>query len=388
MTEVIETDELTTTKKNYQEYGNRARELHEQGKKVIGYLCAYVPVEMITAAGFIPFRIKGDVNEPITLADMKMETIVCPLVRSCFDLSVKDKYNFLDGIVIPHACDRICRTYDVWKYTMALPFSHFINVPHITDDSSLEFFKNILNTFRKSLSGYAGSEITDNDLKEAINLYNLNRIKVRELYELRKASPPLVSGTEVLEVLVGGMGIPVEESTRQVETVISEVKKRTGTDDKKSARIMVVGAEVDDVSFIKLIEDTGANVVVDDLCPGARENLPMVDITDDPIDGIAERYLRKIHCARTYFEQTGTYKDYLETRFGHIGRAIKEFNVDGVILYVYKYCDPYGFEVPAMKSYIESLDTPVLYLEDEYSMSTIARLRTRVQAFLEIIGSN
>jgi benzoyl-CoA reductase/2-hydroxyglutaryl-CoA dehydratase subunit BcrC/BadD/HgdB len=42
--------------------------------------------------------------------------------------------------------------------------------------------------------------------------------------------------------------------------------------------------------------------------------------------------------------------------------------------------------VPARMQYIQSLDSPVLYIEDEYSMSTIARLRTRVQAFLEILA--
>jgi benzoyl-CoA reductase/2-hydroxyglutaryl-CoA dehydratase subunit BcrC/BadD/HgdB len=57
-----------------------------------------------------------------------------------------------------------------------------------------------------------------------------------------------------------------------------------------------------------------------------------------------------------------------------------------VVLYIYKYCDPYGFDVPAMKSYIESKGVPALYLEDEYSMSTIGRLRTRIQAFLELIA--
>ena len=75
------------------------------------------------------------------------------------------------------------------------------------------------------------------------------------------------------------------------------------------------------------------------------------------------------------------------TRIRSMGRPnLTETDVDGVILYIYKYCDPYGYEVPVTKSYIESLDTPVLYLEDEYSMGTIARLKTRVQAFLEMIG--
>jgi bzd-type benzoyl-CoA reductase N subunit len=378
---------LAAADRYYQDYGYRARELKRQGKKIIGYLCAFTPVEVITAAGFIPFRIKGDVNEPITKADAEMETIVCPLVRSCFDMSLKGKYEFLDGIVIPHACDSISRTYDVWKYTLNLPYSHFINMPHATDDPSLDFYKAELNTFRRSLSRFAGGEISDQSLTQAIRLYNQNRAKVRELYELRKTSPPLISGAEVTRLLVAAVSIPVEEATRLIDSVIEEVKQRGRVPAAKSARIMVVGAQVDSVAFIDLVEDSGAWVVADDLCPGAREFFPDVAVTTDPIDGIAERYLRKINCGRTFREKKGSYQEYLEQRFGHIGRFIRDFKVDGVVLYIYKYCDPYGFEVPAMKSYIESDGTPVLYLEDEYSMSTIGRLRTRIQAFLELLGS-
>ena len=65
--------------------------------------------------------------------------------------------------------------------------------------------------------------------------------------------------------------------------------------------------------------------------------------------------------------------------------SILEIGVDGVILVVYKYCDPYGFDVPAMKSYMESKGVPVLYVEDEYSTSALGRMKTRVEAFLEMI---
>jgi len=377
---------LATVDKYYQDYGGRARELKQQGKKIIGYLCAYVPLEMITAAGFIPFRIKGSVHEPITKADTQMETIACPLVRSCFDMALKGSYDFLDGLVIPHACDSICRTYDIWKYTLGLPYSHLVDVPHSTDDSSLEFFKAVLGTFRQSLGRFAGKELSNEELAQATQVHNQNRAKVKELYELRKTEPPLISGTEVNKALVAAMSIPVEESGELLSSVIDEVKTRASVLPGKSLRIMVVGAQVDDMAFIDLIENSGASVVADDLCPGAREYGADVEPSQNPIDGIAERYLRKINCPRTYREKTGTYEEYLERRFGHIGHAIEDFKVDGVILYVYKYCDPFGFEVPAMKSYIESKGAPMLYLEDEYSMSTIGRLRTRIQAFLEMIG--
>jgi benzoyl-CoA reductase subunit C len=377
---------LAAADRYYRDYGSRARELKGQGKKIIGYLCAFVPLEIITAAGFIPFRIKGDVNEPITKADTEMETIVCPLVRSCFDMSLKGNYEFLDGIVIPHACDSICRTYDVWKYSLNLPYSHLINMPHSTGEPSLNFYKALLDTFRTSLSKFAGKEISDRELTRAIELHNQNRAKVRELYELRKSSPPLLSGTEAAKVLIAAMSLPVEESIAMLGDVIDEVKQRKDVPVQKQARIMVVGAQVDSIAFIELVEDSGAWVVADDLCPGAREFFSDVDVTADPIDGIAERYLRKVKCGRTYREMKGNYEEYLEDRFGHMSRMIKDFKVDGVVLYIYKYCDPFGFEVPQIKSYIEAKGTPVLYLEDEYSMSTIGRLRTRVQAFLELLG--
>jgi len=378
---------LAAADRYYQDYGSRAGELKRQGRRIMGYLCAYVPVEIISAAGFIPFRIKGDTSEPITKADTEMETIICPLVRSCFDMALKGKYEFLDGIVIPHACDSICRTYQIWQYALKLPYSHFINMPHGTDDSSLNFYKAELNAFRKSLGGFAGKEISDQSLKEAIKLYNQNRAKVRELYQLRKSDPPQVSGVELVKVLVAAMSLPVDEASELIGSVIDGVRQRKVIPVQKSARLMVVGAQMDNVAFVDLVEKSGAWVVADDLCPGARESLAYVDTTADPIDGIAERYLRKIYCGRTYRERKGSYEEYMEERFGHIAGTIKDFKVDGVVLYIYKYCDPFGFEVPEMKSYIESKGIPVLYLEDEYSMSTIGRLRTRVQAFLELLGS-
>ena len=149
---------------------------------------------------------------------------------------------------------------------------------------------------------------------------------------------------------------------------------------------MVIGTETDDTAPIEIIEESDANVVMDDLFIGSKSYWADADATIDPISSLAERYLIKLTCPRTYREKTGTYQEYLEERFGHVGRFIRDFKVDGVILYIYKYCDPSGFEVPALKSYVESLNIPVFYLEDEYSMSSAGRLKTRIQAFLEMVS--
>jgi benzoyl-CoA reductase subunit C len=370
----------------YKDYGARARELKAQGQGVMLYLCSLVPVELIAAAGFIPLRIRGSVHEPITKGDTQMETIACPFMRSCFDLSVKGAYDFADGIIIPHACDSITRTYSVWRYSLGLPYSHFINLPHTVRGASMEFFQHELQTFRKSLERFAGKEITDEVLAEAIDAYNQNRDKAKAFYELRKGNPPLVTGTEILKILTVGMSLPVHEANDLFDEVLEELAKRTHSPVDKAPRILVDGACVDNIDFIKLIEDSGANVVADSLCIGTRDYWPRAETGMDPIKSLAHRYLDKVNCPRTYREKAGgPYEDDLEARFGDIGSLVKAFAVDGVILYVYKYCDPFGFEVPAREAYLDQLGVPTLYLEDEYSIGTIGRMRTRIQAFLEMI---
>jgi benzoyl-CoA reductase/2-hydroxyglutaryl-CoA dehydratase subunit BcrC/BadD/HgdB len=149
---------------------------------------------------------------------------------------------------------------------------------------------------------------------------------------------------------------------------------------------MIVGGQIDNVAVAELIENADAWLVMDDITMGSKVYWPETDITPDPLKGIAERYLRKVKVATTYVDTGDTYEENLEARFGHMKQYIEDFKVDGAILFVYKYCDPYGFDVPAMKSFIEKTGTPVLYLEDEYSTSSLSRVKTRVEAFLEMIA--
>jgi benzoyl-CoA reductase subunit C len=376
---------LATAEKYYTQYGSRAKELKAQGKKVIAYLTALGPVEILTAAGVVPFRLKGTVSEAITKGDAYMETIVCPFVRNVFDAAVKGKYDFLDGMVLPHQCDSIDRTDDVWSSTLKLPYWHFLNVPHVTDDPSIEFMKEILRVCINTLEKFTGTKITNEALAQAVKAHNENRRLMRELYDVRKSNPPLISGVEMMKVLVAAMSIPVDESSALIESVTKEVKQRK-PGDKKQKRIMLIGDQIDDAAMIDAIEATGAQLVMDDLSIGSKMYWQDVDVTTDPVQGIAERYLRKLKIPTTYVSDGDNYQENLEARFGHMKKYINEFKVDGAILFIYKYCDPYGFEVPAIKSFIESSGTPVLYLEDEYSTSTLARVKTRIEAFLEMIA--
>lgn len=369
----------------YNHRGQRARELHDSGKKIIGYFCCFVPDEIITAFGMVPYRIQGSQSDPIDQADAFLEPMACPFARSCFNQALKGEYDFLDGFVAPHSCDTIERLYPIWRDNKPSPFNHMINVPHMMGPSSTEFYRKELGYFIKSLEQWAGQKLDPARLREAVVLYNRRRALLRELYELRKSEPPLVSGTEMVKVLVAGMGIPAAEHITLVQGFIDEVKQRQQPKTQKLPRIFIWGNEIDDIAFIQLVEESGARVVMDDLCTGTRFFWEDVQETPDPLEGLADRYLQT-HCPRSNVPQTQTREKDLENRFGYIRRFIRDWQAKGAIFYIVRYCDTCELEGPDLREYLKGMNIPVLMIEDDYSTSTIGQLRTRVQAFLEMIG--
>ena len=382
---------LTRAGEIYHDRTRRVKELKAEGKKVIGYLCIYPVLEMLTALDLVPYRIFGDMREPITRADACLPTVVCPFLRSCLDVGLKGKYGFLDGVVMAHVCEVGEKMAHIWHIYLNPPYSHFIDTPHSVHKAAVTQHKELLKDFKKTLESFTGKELSQGRLKEAVEAHNQQRALVRELYEFRKPDPPLISGTETLQLMKALMSLPVDEGSRLLRQVISEVRERKDGPQKKSARLLVWGSILDDIALAEMIEGLDANVVMDDTCVGSRCYFPDVEPTEDPLDGLAYRYLVELKCPRTFREATfgETKKDYmadLESRFGYLRDYAKEWDAKGVILQSVRYCDIHGYEVPGLKDYLDSVGLPNLYLEHDYSEAALAPLRTRVQAFLEVIA--
>ncbi|MFC1921189.1 2-hydroxyacyl-CoA dehydratase subunit D [Chloroflexota bacterium] len=382
---------LSAARNIYLERSQRAKELRREGKKVIGYLCLYPVIEMLTAFDLVPYRMFGDMKEPITKADTYLPTIVCPFLRSLLDLGLKGKYDFLDGVVTAHICDVGAQMQGLWDNFVGVPYSFFIDTPHTTHEASQQREKDEIKDFQKSLEILTGRKLSPDKLAEAIKTHNEQRALVRELYELRKPDPPLISGTEVIQTLAAAMSIPVEEGNRLLSEVIDEVKERRNGPQKKSARLLVWGSIIHETPIIEMIESLDANVVMDDTCVGSRAYFDDVKITADPLDGLAYHYLVDLKCPRTFREVnvggvSNEYQADIKNRYDYIGQYAREWNVDGVILQSVRFCDTHGYEVPAVKDYLAGIGLPSIYLEHDNTEGALAQLRTRIQGFIEIIG--
>jgi len=379
-------DGLERAAQLYRERGCRAKELKEEGQRIIGYLCAFPPVELITAAGMVPYRVTGSLA-PVTAADAYLETLMCPYVRSTFDLALKGRYDFLDGMAWPHSCDNIQKTYDIWKSYTRHDYFHFLDVPHMANPASFDFFTQELTIFKESLEKFTGRLIGEDAVVQAVCLHNRQRQLLRELSELRVPDPPLLTGAEMMQVVVATITLPVEEANALLEEVIATVKGRSAPPPShRQPRLLIYGCELDDTAFIEMVEEVGGRVVTDDLCLGTRSFLTDVAVAGEPLRNLAQHYLGDIMCPRTFRRSPGSRAEDLENRFGHILALARKYNVDGVILYIIRYCDTFAFDAPDVRDYLQGAGIAVLHLEDDYSLTSIASCKTRVQAFLELMS--
>ena len=109
-------------------------------------------------------------------------------------------------------------------------------------------------------------------------------------------------------------------------------------------------------------------------------------MSGDPLKNLADRYLGNIMCPRTFHQSPGTRQQDLDNRYGYIRDLAEEFDVSGAILYVMRFCDTFEFDAPEVKDYLEEAGIATLYLEDDYTLTSIQGLKTRIQAFLEMVG--
>lgn len=368
----------------YRHRGLRARQLKEEGKQVFGYFCCYPPIELLTALGITPVRVLGNMDEPVTDADDYLPPVMCIFCRSAFDLGMKSKYNYFDGFIGAHACDGAERTSFIWQNYIHSPCNFQLDVPHTSHAPALAFFKEQIALFQKTLEASCGVRIHPDDLNQAIALHNRQRALVRELYGLRKPNPPLISGTEILQVLIAVMSIPVTEGNDLLQAVIDEVTTRANPHEVKH-RLLIWGSLIDHAAFTDLIESSGFNIVVEDTAIGTRPFWHDIEMTADPLDGISDHYLNEVLCPRTFRETGATYRADADERFNYLETFAKHWNVDGVFANIIRNCDIHGYEVPVIKDYFSAMALPVLVIEQDYSTAALETLRTRFEAFAETI---
>ena len=351
----------------------------EDGNKVAGYFCCYIPDEIIHAADILPIRISARGHTDTTNADAYLSRLNCSSARCILDKALENGFEFCDGIIAFNSCDHMRRMYDNWKYKVkSTKYLHFLSIPHHSDDLALNWFIKELKTFRESLQNHFNVKITDDKLKTSTKVYNETRNLLKKLYEARKTEAPKISGAEALNITAAATAIPKVEFNNMLKQFLEVLPNREPIEGRP--RLMLIGSILDEPDYIKIIEDLGGLVVTDSLCFGTRYFWDMPDTSENPLENLAIKYLRKSPCPRMIDKGCD-----FEVREKFMLNMIKEFHIDGVIFENLKFCDFWTGERYMTQKRFKELGVPILDLEREYVTSGIGQMKTRVQAFLEVL---
>ncbi len=367
---------LEELRRAYQGRFQSWRQSKAQGQRIVGWICTYVPEEIFAAAGLLPIRVGGGARET-PLGDAHLYANTCTFVRNCMELGLRGEYDFLDGLVTVNTCDHIRRLFDVWQHYLRTPFAQIYHLPCKTSATTEDFFLAELSQLRNDLEKTLGATFEDDALRETIRLHNRTRSLLRRLYELRRRENPPLTGAEALEAVLPAFSLPKGEYNALLEGLIEELEQRTSPA-RSTVRLMVVGSQIDDPEYFRLIEEQGAVVVIDDQCYGTKYFWDAVEEEGDPCRALARRYLQKAPCPHMH---------PMGPRLEHLLALARDFSVQGVVYQSIKFCDPHAEVFPVVWNAFQKANIPVLNLEREYLLAGAGQWKTRIQAFLEGLES-
>jgi benzoyl-CoA reductase/2-hydroxyglutaryl-CoA dehydratase subunit BcrC/BadD/HgdB len=378
-------------------FGKREKEIQaakESGKKVIGYLCMLAPIELILAADAIPVRVNSGWYDASKLGDRIVPVEVCPVVRSTIGAQMIGLSPYLelsDALISVLTCDGMTKLSEIlsdYKPVWTMP------IPRVKDsEQSLRFWNEEIKTMRRQIEALTGNKITGKKLKSAIELTQRATKTFRRLQEIRKGAP-VIMGRDAMLVNQTFMWDDIKRWTEKTDALCDELEKRARQKiwacPPDTARVMVTGTPMiwpDNWKVPTLIEEASPQgvLVADELCSSERLLYDPVGVdewtTDDMLKAIAERYLMASTCP------CFTSKDGNEDRINWLLNKVKEWNINGVIYYVVRGCMLYAMEYTRVKRVLDSLNVPVYYLDTEYTREDVGQMKTRIEAFLEMLAA-
>jgi predicted CoA-substrate-specific enzyme activase len=348
----------------------------------VGYLCTYTPLELLAAAGVKHARLfKAGNPDTVAAGERFTQSVFCDFSKSCIGAFQEGEplYKAIDKVYNFHTCASMKRASEVIEQFVPVKL---LNLPKLRDsEASRVFFRNEIVAFRDDLEKLSGRAISENAVQAQIERYNTLRQLLKRFSELRKRTHPPLSGSEYLELVRAYYYVPAEELLPVYEELYRQLGAVPDRSESSKLRLMIAGSIVADGDrrLLDIIEnELGLQVVVEDHCTGLKPFYHTTPQNGDPFQALADGYLDQAPCARM---------KTLEANVEFSGQLAREYAVDGV-LYVYlKFCSCYGVTKKGFLDHFQSLDLPVLDISSDYSESDHGQLKTRIEAFIEVLNA-
>ena len=360
-----------------------------EGKVCVAYVCENTPEPLLNLPGAFSTRLRAPRTGSMEMATYYMTSFLCEYSRALLERAIEGGYNFADCLITPDGCTMMNRAVENMELLKALGkgkekfFFEYMEIPMKADDNGLNLYTlQCKNHILKPLGETFGIDTSDAAIRKSVAEHNRVCELIRAIGDFRKEEKPRITGYEYHIITLATYAAPKHLIIDKLEETLEELKSREPDENNGfRARVAIVGSEIDDVDFIRLVEECGAYVCIDRFCYGSLPGRNPIVLNDeeDALTQVCRHYMNSIQCPR-YMDTAK-----MNARRAYVNDLAKEYNAEGIIYEQIKFCDPWAYE-RMMGSHIlhDEYHYPVLSIDRPYNVgASIGQLRTRVQAFVE-----
>lgn len=346
----------------------------EQGGKVLGHFQVYFPEEIAHAAGMLPVKVRGSSLAP-DKADSRFGSYLCSIIKTSLEASLSDKLG-LDMFVSHPICDAARNLAAIWGRNYDYPCQILYLPQNPNSSASIEYLRNEYLRIKEVIEGVVGHEVSEDELRKSLAVFNKNRKLLRDLYDIKRDTPEKISAEDAYALVAVAGLIPREEHNDLMEYVLPLVQQ---VDAKKEDRIRVVyeGAFCEQPP-LDLVRTIGRScyVVDDDFLIGLRYLTEDVPLGEDPLQDLAHAYIETSSYSPVQHDLRKLKEDMLMKRY-------KQSKAESIIVTAAKMCEPGLEEQVAYIHALEAENVPYFVSEFEEGMTSFADMELQLETFLE-----
>ena len=378
----MSTEVLLNEFKEYSEHPYRVLSQYKQeGKKVIGVLPYYAPVELVVAAGMVPMGIWGSNKKTIALAKEYCATFYCTIGQLALEMLLDGTLDQLDGIITPTICDTLRPMSQNYRVAMEgkLPCIFLAHPQNRKPAFGLQFTVDQYMHVKGELEKIAGKTITDDDLRAAIKVMNKSRAARRAFVKLASEHCDVISAVKRSAVLRAAWFMEPDVYAEKLEALNEELSKLPAAD-WKGCKIVTSGIICDNPKLLQIFDDNKIAIAADDVAQESRAFRVDASEEGDPMMALAQQFADQDYDVLLYDEHSN------QNRRGEfVAQLVKDSGAQGLVLFMQQFCDPEEMEYPYLKKALDDAGIPHIKLGVDQQMRDFGQASTAIQAFADVL---
>jgi benzoyl-CoA reductase/2-hydroxyglutaryl-CoA dehydratase subunit BcrC/BadD/HgdB len=353
------------------EYLLQQKEKH--GRRLFGVFPAQYPREILWALNVLPVEI-WDPPLEVSHANAHLQPYICSVVRLGLELILQGHGRNLDGFLFPHTCDSIQNLASIVNDYLGLnkPCYFFYHPKAPYRPSSRLFYSRQLKDLVSNLEAQCGP-LDTGELQRRVEQGRQIASTLGELYRLRGEGKLRASNQAFYQVIRRGEYLHPDDFL----PLLRQFRDSSEGDVKTGRGVVLSGVVPNPPEILALLDEIGVRVGDDDFLSCSRRLLPGPGRGTDPFEALTEGYFAMAPC---------TTKDSpVSERISYLMTKVQRSGAKGVIFWMVKFCEPELFDVPQVVEGLRREGVATLVLDTELNQGLSGQMRTRVEAFVEMI---